>query len=115
MDHRHPYGVVRREFLQVGFSGFLGLGTAGLLSGRAQAKAATPAAKSMILVFLTGGLGHLDSFDMKPDAPEGILLTVTESGFSRIPLARRVEAFTANAGGWPLVVKLVEKYLAQNP
>jgi hypothetical protein len=26
----------------------------------------------MILVFLTGGLGHLDSFDMKPDAPEGI-------------------------------------------
>ena len=26
----------------------------------------------MILVFLTGGLSHLDSFDMKPDAPEGI-------------------------------------------
>ena len=26
----------------------------------------------MILVFLTGGLGHLDSFDMKPNAPEGI-------------------------------------------
>ena len=26
----------------------------------------------MILVFLTGGLSHLDSLDMKPDAPEGI-------------------------------------------
>ena len=33
---------------------------------------APPRAKSMILVFLTGGLGHLDSFDMKPEAPEGI-------------------------------------------
>jgi hypothetical protein len=72
MDHRHPYGVVRREFLQVGFSGFLGLGTGGLLSGRARAESAAPPAKAMILVFLTGGLGHLDSFDMKPDAPEGI-------------------------------------------
>jgi hypothetical protein len=26
----------------------------------------------MILVFLTGGLSHLDSLDMKPEAPEGI-------------------------------------------
>jgi hypothetical protein len=74
-DHRHPYGVIRREFLQVGFSGLLGLGAAGLLAGRARARAGTgrePSAKSMILVFLTGGLGHLDSFDLKPEAPEGI-------------------------------------------
>ena len=33
---------------------------------------AAPRAKSVILVFLTGGLSHLDSFDMKPDAPVGI-------------------------------------------
>ena len=71
-DHRHAYGVVRREFLQVGFSGLLGLGLPGLLAGRAKAGAGVPRAKSMILVFLTGGLGHLDSFDMKPEAPEGI-------------------------------------------
>ena len=32
----------------------------------------TPRAKSVILVFLTGGLSHIDSFDMKPDAPDGI-------------------------------------------
>jgi hypothetical protein len=76
--HRHPYGVVRRELLQVGFSGFLGVGLPGLLAGRTLAgpsggrgRAGAPA-KSMILVFLTGGLSHLDSFDMKPDAPEGI-------------------------------------------
>ena len=70
--HRHAFGIVRREFLQVGFSGLLGLGLPGLLAGRASAGTTTPRAKSMILVFLTGGLGHLDSFDMKPDAPEGI-------------------------------------------
>ena len=47
--------------------------------------------------------------------PEGILLTVTESGFDQIPLARRAEAFTANEQGWGLVIKLVEEYVAQNP
>jgi len=47
--------------------------------------------------------------------PEGILLTVTESGFDQIPLARRAEAFTANEQGWGLVIKLVEEYIAQNP
>ena len=29
--HRHPIGVLRREFLQVGFSGLLGLGLPELL------------------------------------------------------------------------------------
>jgi uncharacterized protein YndB with AHSA1/START domain len=47
------------------------------------------------------------------DAEGGVLLTVTESGFDRIPLERRAKAFAANAGGWALVVGLVEKHLAQ--
>jgi uncharacterized protein YndB with AHSA1/START domain len=42
----------------------------------------------------------------------GTLLTVTESGFDRIPLARRVQAFTANDGGWTHQAKLIEKYLS---
>jgi uncharacterized protein YndB with AHSA1/START domain len=41
-------------------------------------------------------------------------LTVTESGFDQIPLARRAQAFTANDGGWTMVVTLIEKYLAKN-
>ncbi len=49
------------------------------------------------------------------EKPEGILLTVTESGFDQIPLARRAEAFKANEQGWGLVIKLVEEYIAQNP
>ena len=48
-------------------------------------------------------------------APEGVQLTVTESGFEQIPLARRAKAFSANEGGWTLVIKLIEEYLAKNP
>jgi Protein of unknown function (DUF1501) len=80
--HRHPIGILRREFLQVGFSGLLGLSLPELLGLRARAEAASrggtkspalqPRAKSVIIVFLTGGLSHIDTFDMKPEAPEGI-------------------------------------------
>jgi len=42
-----------------------------------------------------------------------IKLTVTESGFDRIPLARRAAAFSANEGGWTMVIKLIEKYVAK--
>jgi uncharacterized protein YndB with AHSA1/START domain len=47
------------------------------------------------------------------EVDDGIMLTVTESGFDHIPLARRAQAFTANEQGWAMVVKLIEKYLAQ--
>ena len=47
------------------------------------------------------------------EVPDGVMLTVTESGFDQIPLARRVKAFTANEQGWGMVIHLVEKYLAQ--
>ena len=46
------------------------------------------------------------------DVAEGVLLTVTESGFDQIPIDRRAKAFTANEGGWSMVVKLIEKYLS---
>jgi uncharacterized protein YndB with AHSA1/START domain len=49
------------------------------------------------------------------DAPAGTRLTVTESGFDRIPLARRAAAFTANEQGWGMVMTLVEKYVAAKP
>ena len=47
--------------------------------------------------------------------PNGVQLTVTESGFDQIPLARRAKAFSANEGGWTLVIGLIEEYLANNP
>jgi uncharacterized protein YndB with AHSA1/START domain len=42
----------------------------------------------------------------------GTMLTVTESGFDRIPLERRAKAFAANNEGWAAQMKLIEKYLA---
>lgn len=47
------------------------------------------------------------------EVADGVMLTVTESGFDRIPLARRAKAFTANEEGWGMVVKLIEGYLVQ--
>jgi uncharacterized protein YndB with AHSA1/START domain len=47
------------------------------------------------------------------EVTNGVMLTVTESGFDQIPLERRAKAFQANEQGWGVVVTLVEKYLAQ--
>jgi len=44
---------------------------------------------------------------------DGVMLTVTESGFDQIPLVRRVKAFTANEEGWGMVVKILEEYLVR--
>jgi uncharacterized protein YndB with AHSA1/START domain len=44
---------------------------------------------------------------------DGIMLTVTESGFDGIPLARRAKAFASNEKGWDMVVKLIEEYLVR--
>jgi uncharacterized protein YndB with AHSA1/START domain len=47
------------------------------------------------------------------EVADGVMLTVTESGFDQIPLERRAQAFTANEQGWGIVLKLLEKHLAQ--
>jgi uncharacterized protein YndB with AHSA1/START domain len=49
------------------------------------------------------------------ETAEGVLLTVTESGFDRIPVARRAKAFTANEGGWAIMVKVIGEYLVLAP
>lgn len=42
---------------------------------------------------------------------DGVLLTVTESGFDKIPISRRAEALKANEGGWSKQMELIKKYL----
>ncbi|HEY7817354.1 MAG TPA: SRPBCC family protein [Vicinamibacteria bacterium] len=46
------------------------------------------------------------------EIPEGTLLKVTESGFDRIPVARRDEAYRMNSGGWEEQVKNISRYLS---
>jgi hypothetical protein len=45
------------------------------------------------------------------EVANGVMLTVTESGFDQIPLARRAKAFTENEQGWGVAVKLLEEYV----
>src|SRR4051794_25538469 len=80
MAHRtpgHPLDarITRRGFVQVGYSGLLGMGLPGLLAGRDAAAAGGRAmgrARSVIVILLSGGLGQHDSFDMKPEAPDKV-------------------------------------------
>jgi len=65
-----PAAMHRRAAIQAGSIGLLGFGLADLLALRSRAADATPATeRSVIFVFLTGGISHQDSFDLKPDAP----------------------------------------------
>jgi uncharacterized protein YndB with AHSA1/START domain len=45
------------------------------------------------------------------EAEGGTLLTIVESGFDRIPLARRAEAFRADEGGWTGQIKNIARYV----
>jgi len=66
----------RRNFLHVGAVGFLGLSLEGLLRNEARAvdsiggrPSKEGKAKSLIHIFLPGGMAHQDTFDPKPLAP----------------------------------------------
>jgi hypothetical protein len=66
-------GLSRRDSIRVGALSLLGLSLPGLLRAENQAGRRTnPRARSVILVFLGGGLSHHDSFDLKPEAPEEV-------------------------------------------
>ncbi len=73
---RHCDGLTRRELLRIGTVGLGGLSLPGLLRHE-QAVQAAPArgrkrARSVIILFLSGGPSHLDMWDLKPEAPAEI-------------------------------------------
>ena len=75
--HQHYTGVSRRELLQAGYSGLLGVGLSSVLGQRSQAapsprSESSRSPKSVIIVFLTGACSHHDTFDMKLEAPAEI-------------------------------------------
>ncbi len=76
----HPK-LSRRSAIQAGSIGLLGLGMNHLSlleaaekgkGGQPNRPKANPKAKSVIYIFLSGGLSQIESFDMKPDASEEI-------------------------------------------
>lgn len=56
----------------------------------------------------------LVEFRLEPTAI-GTLLTVTESGFDKVPAHRRDKAFRMNDGGWTEQMKNIENHVTQNP
>ena len=67
-------GKGRRDFLQVGMGALGGLCLTDILRLRAEAKAGGQPANDVrcIFVWLDGGPSHYETFDPKPDAPDGI-------------------------------------------
>ena len=66
-------GITRRDFLQVGTLGAVGLSLPELLAAKAQgAVAKDHDERSVIMIFNLGAPSQLDTFDMKPDAPAEI-------------------------------------------
>jgi hypothetical protein len=66
--------VSRRHMLQIGGAGLLGLSLPRLLRADERRGAAGQAARAdhCIIVFLNGGPSHLDTWDLKPEAPKEI-------------------------------------------
>src|SRR4029077_19952583 len=81
MSHSHPHAftafrplereglalVTRRNMLKASLAGLAGLSVPRLLQSRAEASA--PSGKSVILLWMTGGPSHIDTWDVKPDRP----------------------------------------------
>lgn len=77
--HRNCNGVTRRDFIQLGLGGVLGLSFCDLLRLRASAaETATPGKTAAnrrvncILIWQDGGPSHYETFDPKPEAPSEI-------------------------------------------
>jgi hypothetical protein len=106
----HPT-LHRRAFLQVGASSLLGLGLPALLAGRAasaSAEARQGRSRSVILVLLTGGMSHLDTLDMKPNAPAEVRgeFKSMATAVPGIQICEHLPLLAANMGRWALVRSL---------
>src|SRR5690242_19534605 len=62
----------RRRLLQIGGLGYLGLNLAGLLRAEAAGRESQAKIRSCILLFYYGGPCHIDTWDMKPNAPHEV-------------------------------------------
>src|SRR5437879_362875 len=60
-------GLSRRSFLQLGVAGMASAALPQVLQAREQS--GTTKDTAVILIWLDGGPGHMDMYDMKPDAP----------------------------------------------
>lgn len=96
--------ISRREALQIGTLGTLGLGLPGLLQSQARAAATGGTfgrAKRVILLFMWGGPAHQDTWDLKPEGPEA-----TRGEF--LPIATNVSGIHISEH-FPLIARHADK------
>ena len=69
-SRRYCDGMSRRSFVQLGVAGMASVGLSGVLQAREESAVKTGKRKdtSAILIWLDGGPGHMDMYDMKPEA-----------------------------------------------
>lgn len=60
----------------------------------------------------SGETPTLVAFELE-EVPGGTQLKVVESGFDRIPAARRAEAFRKNDEGWGIQLKNIERHVSE--
>ena len=70
--HKYCDGVKRRDFIRIGGLAAGGFGLANYLQLAEAGHVKEGHATSGIFIDLNGGPSHLDTFDPKPDAPDGI-------------------------------------------
>jgi uncharacterized protein YndB with AHSA1/START domain len=51
------------------------------------------------------------TFELREAADSGTWLTLVESGFDKVPVARRAKAFEMNDNGWDIQMKRIETYV----
>lgn len=91
MNHRCP-GITRRSFLADTGLGFTGLALGALLFRDGIARADepngqphfTPKAKSVIWIFLCGGVSHVESFDVKPELNKYAGKSIADTPYSKV-------------------------------
>jgi hypothetical protein len=71
-EHRNCEGASRRNFLKVGTLSAIGLSLPELIRQREAAAADGKKPANMIFIWLDGGPSHLETFDLKPDAPSEV-------------------------------------------
>jgi hypothetical protein len=101
----------RRDCLQAGTIGLLGLSMADVAARRSAAAADAPRPKSVIFLFLTGGAGQHDTFDMKPDGPSEFRgeFNPIETQSPGVRICEHLPMLAQRSRNWALVRSLSHK------
>ena len=104
----------RRGFLQAGAVGALGLFVADWL--RASPAAGRPRAKSVIMIYNCGAPSHIDLWDMKPDAPEGVrgLFKPVATNVPGIQISELMPSMTRHADKLAIVRSVHHRHSSHN-